>query len=136
MTGDGRFLSSFDLVEAFAELKFPTSFGKASVYADYVKNLGADDYDTGYTLGAKIGLSDWSFGWAYENIEADSVYAQITDSDFGGGGTDSEGHRLSASYAISKKVKLGGTLFLNDRNVDFGTEQEYRRFMLDLAIKY
>ena len=136
VTGDGRFLSSFDLVEAFAELKFPTSFGKASVYADYVKNLGADDYDTGYTLGAKIGLSDWSFGWAYENIEADSVYAQITDSDFGGGGTDSEGHRLSASYAISKKVKLGGTLFLNDRNVDFGTEQEYRRFMLDLAIKY
>lgn len=136
VTDDGRFLSSFDLLEAFAELKFPTSFGKTSLYADYVKNLGADDFDTGYTLGAKVGVSDWSFGWAYENIEADAVYAQLTDSDFGGGGTDSEGHRLSASYAISKKVKVGGTLFLNDRNMDFGTEQDYRRLMLDFSVKY
>jgi hypothetical protein len=136
VTDQGRYLSGFDLLEGFAELKFPTSFGKASVYADYVKNLGADDYDTGYTLGAKIGLSDWSFGWAYENIEADAVYAQLTDSDFGGGGTDSEGHRFSASYAISKKIKLGGTVFLNDRNVDFGNEQDYQRFMLDLSVKY
>ena len=117
MNTGSRFLSSFDLLEGFAELKFPTSFGKTSLYADYVKNLGADDFDTGYTLGAKVGVSDWSFGWAYENIEADAVYAQLTDSDFGGGGTDSEGHRLSASYAVSKKVKVGGTLFLNDRMV-------------------
>lgn len=136
VTDQGKYLSGFDLLEGFAELKFPTSFGKASIYADYVKNLGADEYDTGYTLGAKLGVSDWSFGWAYENIEADAVYAQLTDSDFGGGGTDSEGHRLSASYAISKKIKVGGTLFLNDRNVDFGTEQDYQRLMLDLSVKY
>lgn len=136
LTADGRYLSSYDLLESFAELNVPTSFGKAIFYADYVQNLGADAYDTGYVLGTKIGFGDWSLGWAYEDIEADAVYAMLTDSDFGGGGTDAEGHKLEASFALSKKVKLVSTLFLNDRNVDFGVEQEFRRFMFDVVVKY
>jgi len=136
LTADGRYLSDFELIEGFAELKFPTTLGKATVYADYVQNLGAKDHDSGYVFGSKLNMSDWSLGWAYQDIEADAVYAVLTDSDFGGGGTDSKGHKLSTSYAFNKKVKIGGTLFLNDRNVDFGTEQDYTRFMLDLSVKY
>ena len=136
LTADGRYVSDFELIEAFAELKFPTSLGKATVYADYVQNLGAKDNDTGYVFGTKLKVSDWSLGWAYQDIEADAVYGVLTDSDFGGGGTDAKGHKLSTGYAFNKKVKVGGTLFLNDRNVDFGTEQDYTRFMLDLSVKY
>lgn len=136
LTGDGQYVSDFELVEGFAELAFPTSTGKAALYADYVQNLGADQYDTGYTLGAKLSVADWNFDWSYQDIEADAVYAVLTDSDFGGGGTDAKGHKLSTSYAFNKKVKVGGTLFLNDRNMDFGIEQDYTRFMLDLSVKY
>jgi cell division protein FtsB len=136
LTADGRYVSDFELIEGFAELKFPTSLGKATVYADFVQNLGAKDNDTGYVFGTKLKVSDWSLGWAYQDIEADAVYAVLTDSDFGGGGTDAKGHKFSTSYAFNKKVKVGGTLFLNDRNVDFGTEQDYTRFMLDLSVKY
>lgn len=136
LTADGRYVSDFELIEGFAELKLPSNFGKATIYADYVQNLGAKDNDTGYVFGTKLKVSDWSLGWAYQDIEADAVYAVLTDSDFGGGGTDAKGHKFSTSYAFNKKVKVGGTLFLNDRNVDFGTEQDYTRFMLDLSVKY
>ena len=136
LTADGRYVSDFELIEGFAELKLPTNLGKATIYADYVQNLGAKDNDTGYVFGTKLKVSDWSLGWAYQDIEADAVYAVLTDSDFGGGGTDAKGHKFSTSYAFNKKVKVGGTLFLNDRNVDFGTEQDYTRFMLDLSVKY
>lgn len=136
LTADGRYVSDFELIEGFAELKLPSNFGKATIYADYVQNLGAKDNDTGYVFGTKLKVSDWSLGWAYQDIEADAVYAVMTDSDFGGGGTDAKGHKFSTSYAFNKKVKVGGTLFLNDRNVDFGTEQDYTRFMLDLSVKY
>ena len=136
LTADGRYVSDFELIEGFAELQLPSNFGKATIYADYVQNLGAKDNDTGYVFGTKLKVSDWSLGWAYQDIEADAVYAVLTDSDFGGGGTDAKGHKFSTSYAFNKKVKVGGTLFLNDRNVDFGTEQDYTRFMLDLSVKY
>ena len=136
LTEEGRYLSGFDLLEGFAEISTPTSFGKTTIYADYVKNVSADDYDTAYIIGAKLGIADWSLGWAYEEIEADSVYAKLTDSDFAGGGTDAKGHKLQASYIINKNVKLAGTLFLNDRGMDFGDEDDYQRFMFDLIVKY
>ncbi|NCF34024.1 MAG: hypothetical protein GWP50_10705 [Proteobacteria bacterium] len=74
--------------------------------------------------------------WAHQEIEANAVYAIYTDSDFAGGGTDAKGHKLEASYAINSKVKLGGTLFLNARDMDFGDNEDYRRLMLDVAEKY
>ena len=136
LTAEGRYVSGFDLLEGFAQLKFPTAQGSATLYGSYVQNLAASDYDTGYIFGAKLGVGDWSIGWAYQELEADAVYAILTDSDFAGGGTDSQGHKLSASYSLSKKVKLGATLFLNDRDRDLGDDDDYQRLMLDLVIKY
>ena len=136
LTAEGRYVSGFDLLEGFAQLKFPTALGSTTLYGSYVQNLAASDYDTGYIFGAKLGVGDWSMGWAYQELEADAVYAILTDSDFAGGGTDSQGHKLSASYSLNKKVKLGATLFLNDRDRDFGDDDDYQRLMLDLVIKY
>ena len=136
LTAEGRYVSGFDLLEGFAQLKFPMALGSTTLYGSYVQNLAASDYDTGYIFGAKLGVGDWSMGWAYQELEADAVYAILTDSDFAGGGTDSQGHKLSASYSLNKKVKLGATLFLNDRDRDFGDDDDYQRLMLDLVIKY
>lgn len=136
LTAEGRYVSGFDLLEGFAQLKLPTALGSTTLYGSYVQNLAASVYDTGYIFGAKLGVGDWSMGWAYKELEADAVYAILTDSDFAGGGTDSQGHKLSASYSLNKKVKLGATLFLNDRDRDLGDHDDYQRLMLDLVIKY
>ena len=133
---DGTYVSDFEMLEGFAEYTFGLGENKVTVFGDYVKNLGADDYDTGWALGAKLKRNAWSFGYAYQDLEADAVLGLFTDSDFIGGGTDGKGHILQTGYALSKKIALKGTLFLNDRNVDFGTEEEFKRLMLDISFKY
>jgi len=136
LDANGGYLNGFQNIEGFAEIGIPTELGKVTLYADYVQNLDADDFDTGYSLGAKIKANKWSFGWEYRDLEADAVFAAFSDSDFLGGGTDGEGHILKTGYALSKKISLNSALFLNDRNVDFGTEESFKRLMLDISFKH
>ena len=64
------------------------------------------------------------------------MIATFNDSDFGGGGTDADGHILKAKYALSKKLILGGTLMLNDVDRFQGTEHDYMRLQLDVEFKF
>jgi hypothetical protein len=136
LDSNGGYLNGFQSVEAFAELGFPMDKGKAILFANYVQNIEADDFDTGYSLGARVSANKWKFGWEYRELEADAVFATFADSDFIGGGTDGEGHILTTGYALSKKVSLNASLFLNDRNIDFGQEEAFKRLMLDLSVKH
>jgi hypothetical protein len=133
---DGTYLSGFELIEGFAEYAFTIRDSKVTLFADYVQNLEADDFDTGYSFGVRVKQSDWKFGWAYQDLEADAVLGTLTDSDFIGGGTDGKGHVLQAGYSLTKGIGLNGTLFLNDRNMDFGSEESFKRLMLDISFKY
>ncbi len=51
---DGTYFSGFELIEGFAEYAFMVNDSKVTVFADYVQNLDADDFDTGYALGVKV----------------------------------------------------------------------------------
>lgn len=133
---DGTYINGFELLEGFAEYAFALNNAKVTLFADYVQNLDASDFDTGWALGAKLKQAAWSFGWTYQDLEADAVIGAFSDSDFIGGGTDGKGHILQAGYSLTKKIGLKGTLFLNDRNVDFGTEEDFKRLMLDISFKY
>lgn len=133
---NGQYLSGFEVLEGFAEFGFEVGDGELSVFADYVQNLEASDYDMGYAFGGTYRINKWRFGYTYQELEADAVLATLTDSDFIGGGTDGEGHILRSSYALGRNVSLSGTLFLNDRNIDFGNEEEFKRLMLDISFKY
>jgi hypothetical protein len=103
LDANGGYLYGFQNIEGFAEIGIPIEPGKITLFADYVQNLDADDYDTGYSVGAKVKANKWSFGWEYRDLEADSVLAAFSDSDFLGGGTDGEGHILKTGYALNKK---------------------------------
>lgn len=136
LNADGEYISGFELVEGFVEYVTKLDGKQLTLFADYVKNLEADDYDQGYAVGAKLKAYVWQWGYTYQDLEADAVLGTFTDSDFIGGGTDGKGHILQVGYAVSKRIGLRGTLFLNDRNVDFGTEEEFKRLMLDISFKY
>lgn len=136
LNADGEYVSAFELVEGFVEYNVKLGDAKLTLFADYVQNLGADDYDQGYALGGKIKTDKWQTGYTYQDLEADAVLGTFSDSDFIGGGTDGKGHILTAGYAISKVISLRGTLFLNKRNVDFGSEEDFKRLMLDISVKY
>jgi hypothetical protein len=100
------------------------------LWGEYVKNLGyaADDMrklrgegnfeyyefgqDEGYQIGLTVGYPDtsaygeWNCTFAYKHLEADAVLDAFTDSDFHGGGTDTEGWILRGQLGLYKNVWL------------------------------
>lgn len=136
LNAQGEYISDFELIEGFVEYQTRINATKVTFFADYVQNLGASDYDQGYALGAKLKNGDWQASYTYQDLEADAVLGTFTDSDFIGGGTDGKGHIVSAGYALSERIALKGTLFFNKRNIDFGTEEDFKRLMLDISFKY
>jgi len=111
-----------------------------TLYGDYVENDDADDLETGYLAGVKLGKAkaqgSWQVQYQYEDLEADATLGLITDSDFMGGGTDGEGHKFSAKYMIDNAWYVGTTYFDGSRGVDLGNDADYTRLMLDTGFKY
>lgn len=133
-TGDRVFKYNYHNIEAFAEW----SIGKFTLFADYTINQDAPDDDTGYLFGAKYGSAkdkgQWDAAYFYARKEKDSMVGLLTDSDFGGGGTDSRGHALVGTYAFHKKWNFKATYFINERDLE--NARDYDRLMLDLAFKF
>lgn len=135
-----EYLYDYNEIEGFAELAFKVGGLPASVFADYVKNTDADEYDTGWATGVILGAAKakgtWEVSYAYQDLDPDAVFALLTDSDFGGGGTDNKGHVLRGAYAITDKWNVAGSYFMNTIDQNTGTEQDYDRLQLDLNFKY
>jgi hypothetical protein len=60
----------------------------------------------------------------------------LTDSDFGGGGTDSDGHILKGSYAFARNLNANMTYFMNNVGLNRENPIDYKRLQLDLSFKY
>ncbi|MEE4218336.1 MAG: putative porin [Xanthomonadales bacterium] len=134
ITGDLVFEYNYHNLEAFAEW----SIGKVTLFADYTINQDAPENDTGYLFGAKYGSAkdkgQWDATYFYARKEKDAMIGLLTDSDFGGGGTDSRGHALVGTYAFHKKWNFKATYFINERKLE--DAHDYDRLMLDLNFKF
>jgi len=142
---DGVYEFNYEMVEVGADLAMNMFGMPFDLFVNYVQNQDADDYDTGYLVGAKLGKAkakgSWQFAYQYQDLEADAVLGLLSDSDFAGGGTDGKGHRLSGAYAINKQWNVGFTWFLNNESgeknlADEGGAIDYDRIMLDTVFKY
>ena len=135
-----KYLYDYEELELFAEVNFSLFNQPALVFANYVQNQAVDENDTAYALGFKIGdaknKGDWYFGYVYKKLEADALLGLLTDSDFGGGGTDSKGSVFKGSYAIHKNFNANATYFINDVGLKSGDPFDFRRLQLDLSFKY
>ncbi len=138
---DDTFATEFTTVEIFASVG--TKIGKLpfKVFGQYAVNTEADDNDTGFLFGAALGSAkkpgQWQLGYDYRMLEKDAVVGLLTDSDSWGGGTDGQGHRMQAKYAILKNWTFGGTLFLNEYGIATGEDKtDYLRYQIDLACKF
>jgi hypothetical protein len=134
------YLYDYEELELFAELGFELAGRPATVFADYVQNLDAPVFDSGYAVGFKYGSAKaqgtWEFGYAWQDLEADAVLGLLTDSDNAGGGTDTRGHMLKGGYAIATNWNAGVTYFINQRDVNTGARHDYDRLQFDLMFKY
>lgn len=141
----GNYMYGFSIGEFFAELSGEIADGvKASVFGSYVQNFDADDCDTGWIAGFSLARGPVKFKYNYRVLESNTVIGAFTDSDFGGGGTDAQGHQVGVSYAINKKVSCGVTAFFNEQGLNFGDpdcpsaqdKNEYNRFQFDVQFKF
>ncbi|MEH6591500.1 MAG: putative porin [Halioglobus sp.] len=142
---DGVYLYDYEMVELGADLGMNIFDMPFNVFANFVQNQDADEYDTGWQAGAKLGKASrkggWELGYRYQDLEADAVLGLLSDSDFAGGGTDGKGHILSGAYGINPQWKVGFTWFLDneagEKNLaDAGGALSYDRIMLDTAWKF
>ena len=140
-SSDLVYLDEYHLLEAFAELGLTLADTPVLLYADFVKNNGAENgEDTGWLVGFKINKckapGSWELGYNYRNLEKDAVIGAFTDADFVGGGTDGKGHKICAGYQISKGWKAAASYFISEQGLDDHDDRNYRRLQLDLNYKF
>ena len=68
----------------------------------------------GAIFGAASNYRTWEVGVLYQVIEKDALFAQLIDSDFAGGTTDTEGLAFRVGYAPVRNWMLNATYFLNN----------------------
>ena len=112
-----------------------------AVYGDYIQNQDADDLNTGYMAGIRLGSArkkaSWQVAYQYQELEADATLGEMTDSDFGGGGTDVKGSVISGQYMITDNWYAGSTYhFEQNLGVDLGNNAGYSRLQIDTGLKY
>jgi hypothetical protein len=134
------YLYNYDDLELFADLGFSLFDQPAQVFANYVQNQAVSANNTAYAMGLKVGAAkntgQWGFAYIYQKLAADSVFGLLTDSDFGGGGTDAKGHIFKGSYAIAKNLNADFTYFINKAGLKSGQPIDYNRMQLDLSFNY
>jgi Putative porin len=137
---DGVYAYDYSLINASVDVGLELFEMPFNVYLDYVENTDADDLETGYIAGVKLGKAkaagSWQVQYQYQVLEADATWGALTDSDFVDGGTDGEGHKLSGKYAIDNKWTIAATYFDNNTGVDLGADAGYKRLMIDTVFKY
>lgn len=131
----------FNILEVMAEVGMELGGMPASVFADYVTNGEADEENTGmmfgFGLGKKKDPGSWDLKYYYQELKVNAVNPAFCGSDFGGGGTDANGHVISAGLRVMKDADLGLTYFLNKRGIaEGGAETDYGRMQLDFACKF
>lgn len=138
-TTSSVYANGFEVYELFGQLSAKAGEVPVKVYGQLASNDAASTDDTGYLVGVKLGKAkdpgSFEVGYNYRDLEANAVLGALTDSDFGGGGTNSEGHKLNGTVAIAKAWNAGATLFLNTLDPD-GEDVDYTRVQLDLVAKF
>lgn len=140
--GDEAFYEyNYEVANASLAFGFSAFDLPLSVYGDYIQNQDADDLDTGYMAGIRLGSArkkaSWQVAYQYQELEADATLGAMTDADFGGGGTDVKGSVITGQYMITDNWYAGSTYYFDQKQgVDLGKNASYSRFQIDTGVKY
>lgn len=140
--GDAEYEYGYDIIQPSVKLSMKLGNFPISIYGDLVYNINSavTEDNMGYMFGVKLGKASdpgsFELGVDYGALEADCANATFVDSDFGGGGTGSNGLKFGGKVQITKKLQAGVTFFANTLGPDSDTPKKYYRFQGDLAMKF
>jgi Putative porin len=143
VTGSGttaRYISDYDVAQAFGELSFNPGKVPFSLFADYAYNSAADRArDRAHNFGVIIGKADaigrWELGALTQRVEKDALFAQWLDSDFGAGFADHRGEAYRFGWMLLKNTLLNLTYYDTQYLIATGP-LHYRHWQLDLNFTF
>ena len=139
-TTNSQFQDDFNVVNLFSELSFPKILGEPVTFlADWTHNEAADDDNGAWLAGVEVGkvtekLGSWRVFYHFRRIEPDATFGPITDSDFGGGGTNHKGHWMGLEMGLAKNVSAAISYSRTDE-VE-GSQNRVDTFQVDANLKY
>ncbi len=137
---DGNFIYDYDILEVSAEYATVIANRPVSIYGVWAQNTAIDIQDTAFAVGVIFGVVDapgkMEFSYAWYDTEADAVMGIFTDSDFGGGNTDSRGHLIKARYGVNKYIALNGTFIISEIEMFRNNRHDYNRVQLDIEFLF
>jgi hypothetical protein len=136
-----RYTEDYKIGEAFVEAKFKDVLGKPfKIAAIVANNFGASNDNIGYDISAQYGkaknVGDWQVAATYRDVEKDAVFGAHNDSDFSGGGTDSQGYYGKIKYKFDKNVYVQGWWNWSDTGLSKTSQTDYYRHQLDVILKF
>lgn len=140
LDSDGNYLYGFSQAELFGELEVDVAGYPVTVFIDYVTNTAADAHKDGIALGLAyeriLERRRWQFAYVYQNLEANAVLGAFTDSDFGGGISDSRGHVFRAEHTFNNGLYLALRYIAAERGQAANASQDYDRLQADFGLTY
>jgi hypothetical protein len=99
-----------------------------------------EDNDTAWVLGVGLSFRKFKAGYSFAHIEGDSIPWMFADSDFADGLPDgalnSEGHKISLGYKISKNCEIGATAFFTEPIEDDDETDDLGVSLYQVDLKY
>jgi len=140
----------YEIIELAGEMGMTLFNQPVSFWANYAENMASSVQEsTAYAVGASIGKASnpktWNAALWYQDIDADSLFGQFVDSDFGDGRTNSKGLVFRGAYAPVRNFNIQATYFLNTLNknetrdplyFNVNDSLSYDRLQLDLNYKF
>ena len=134
------YASDYEIIEGFTELHWKFLDLPWVAYGDFVGNAAVSENKMGYLFGVKVGKckhpGSWQFSYDWRRVDNDCVFGAFSESDFGGGGTDSKGSKISLGYQLAKHTQFASTLFINKTGLEDGDGKQFRRLQFDLKVKF
>ncbi len=147
----------FKVGDIYSHFKTKVGGVKLKVFGHAAKNFGADgaaghtgitddvnraldpgENDQAWAFGVSGQMGRLKIGYSIASIEADSIYREIKDSDFGDTAgltdTDVRGHKISIKYKMKDTITLGGA-YMDLEEIN-GADRKGELFQLDLVYKF
>jgi hypothetical protein len=143
----GVLLNDYNVLDVTALIALKLGSLPLSVMGDYVLNTadpkdaaGNETKDSGYQAGLILGKasdpSTWEAAYFYKLMGTDATVADLSDADFGDGGTDRKGHIVWVAYNPTKALTAKVKFFRTERLDKTATKDDIDRLQADLVVKF
>ncbi len=147
-TSGGAFSYDYNILDVLGRLNLPSVLGQpVTIVGDWVSNTahsssltdGKIDNNGAWQAGLEVGkvtekLGSWKATYYFKRLESNATFGPLTDSDFGGGGTNHFGHIMGVQMGLNKWASVALKYYRADEII--GTQNRNNTVQADMNMKF